>query len=456
VSNAELARRFAAGGALGTVLFLLLATPAVVQESPAPPEPPPVLPFLEDDYGQALEQARARKLPLFVEAWAPWSQTCRSLKAFVFTDKALRPRAAQFVWLSIDTEKKSSAPFLLRYPIEAWPSLLVVDAQSERVVLRWVGGATVSQLEKLLDDGRGALRGRATGVAEILARADRLYGESKNAEAAAAYREALAKAPARWRPYPRVAESLVFALQGSGDHAACATTARDAFSKLRETPSAANLARRGLECALEIAAQDPARPALVAELAADGREVISGRRRDIAADELSSLYAVLAEERDAAGDTDGRRKVLSEWASYLEARAAEAKTPAARAVFDCDRLEAYLALGEPRRAVPMLEASADDLSDDYNPNARLALAYEAMKDYENALQASDGALSKVYGPRLIVLLTVRSRICRENGDLVSARIALEEAVREAEALPPGQRSESQIASIRQKLEELPP
>jgi hypothetical protein len=30
------------------------------------------LPFIEDDYAKALAQARANKLPLFVDAWAPW------------------------------------------------------------------------------------------------------------------------------------------------------------------------------------------------------------------------------------------------------------------------------------------------------------------------------------------------------------------------------------------------
>ena len=30
------------------------------------------LPFVEDAYGRALADARARKLPLFIEAWAPW------------------------------------------------------------------------------------------------------------------------------------------------------------------------------------------------------------------------------------------------------------------------------------------------------------------------------------------------------------------------------------------------
>lgn len=31
-----------------------------------------VLPFIEDDYPRALSEARTRKLPLFIEVWAPW------------------------------------------------------------------------------------------------------------------------------------------------------------------------------------------------------------------------------------------------------------------------------------------------------------------------------------------------------------------------------------------------
>ncbi len=30
------------------------------------------LPFIADDYAKALGDARARALPLFIEAWAPW------------------------------------------------------------------------------------------------------------------------------------------------------------------------------------------------------------------------------------------------------------------------------------------------------------------------------------------------------------------------------------------------
>jgi hypothetical protein len=34
--------------------------------------PPKVLPFIADDYGKALAEARAKRLPIFVETWAPW------------------------------------------------------------------------------------------------------------------------------------------------------------------------------------------------------------------------------------------------------------------------------------------------------------------------------------------------------------------------------------------------
>lgn len=30
------------------------------------------LPFIENDFGKAVARAEAKKLPIFVEAWAPW------------------------------------------------------------------------------------------------------------------------------------------------------------------------------------------------------------------------------------------------------------------------------------------------------------------------------------------------------------------------------------------------
>lgn len=47
--------------------------PARGKGAAAKPAPKaPVLPFVDDDYAAALAQARERRVPLFIEAWAPW------------------------------------------------------------------------------------------------------------------------------------------------------------------------------------------------------------------------------------------------------------------------------------------------------------------------------------------------------------------------------------------------
>ena len=51
-------------------LWLALAAATLLGASSAGPRP--AVPFIADDYRGALAQARAKKLPIFVEAWAPW------------------------------------------------------------------------------------------------------------------------------------------------------------------------------------------------------------------------------------------------------------------------------------------------------------------------------------------------------------------------------------------------
>jgi hypothetical protein len=63
--------------ALALALAAPSATPARAAASAkparvAPAGPRMVLPFIADDYTRALAEARARKVPLFIEAWAPW------------------------------------------------------------------------------------------------------------------------------------------------------------------------------------------------------------------------------------------------------------------------------------------------------------------------------------------------------------------------------------------------
>ena len=288
-----------------------------------------------------------------------------------------------------------------------------------------------------------------------LARADLSYANADYAKAAAEYGEALALAPPGWSRSARATESLLYAQYQTKDYAGCAKAARDAYPRLRSTSSAANVAASGLSCALELPKEDASRAQLVTSLAASSREIIAGARRDLAADDVSAVFETLAAEREDAKDEPGKRKVLEERAAFLERAAARARTPDARAVFDSHRLGTYLNLGEPERAIAMLQASERDLPDDYNPPARLAAAYKAMKKYDEALAASDRALAKAYGPRKLGILQTRADIYREKGDAAAARKTMEDAVKLAESLPEGQRSEKTIANLKKKLEALP-
>jgi tetratricopeptide (TPR) repeat protein len=374
------------------------------------------------------------------------------MRAFVFTDAALKGQAGRFVWLAIDTERATNAGVQEKYPIDAWPTFLVVDPKDEKVALRWVGGATVPQLQKILDDARLAVRGgvRARGPEAAFARAERLYGERSFAEAAKAYQEALKLAPPGWPHHARAIESLLFALSKGGDCKTSLQVAREALPDLRDTSSVLVASSAGLGCALDLPAADPSRKDTVAFFEQAAREAIANPKVVAAADDRSSLFGDLVAARKDANDLEGARKTASEWAAFLEGEAAKAKTPEARTVFDSHLLSAYIAMGEPQRAIPMLEASERDFPQDYNPPARLALAYKELKRWDEALAAADRALAHAYGPRKIRILIGVSDVLLARGDKERARASLQEALRAAEALPPGQRSQPMIADLRKK------
>ena len=54
------------------LLPLLLGASAASFVAAAEPSGKAVLPWIADDYSKALAEARAKKVPIFVEAWAPW------------------------------------------------------------------------------------------------------------------------------------------------------------------------------------------------------------------------------------------------------------------------------------------------------------------------------------------------------------------------------------------------
>lgn len=414
---------------------------------------PPV--FVENDYTAALADARERNVPLFIDAWAPWCHTCQSMNAFVLNDPALGKIADRFVWLKIDTERAENAAFVAKYPMDAWPTLFVVDPADEQVALRWLGSASVEQLERLLQDGERTIAakqsGDGSGPEALLAKADQRYGEGRAEEAASLYREALAASSSRWDRRGRVVESLLFALSTTDQLEACARTALQEAAALPRSSSYANATATGLFCALEAPAGAAWRFEAIARLEEQVRDIMSGAAIRLASDDASSLYQARAMAREAQGDLTGRNALVEEWLGFLERTSKRARNAKERAVFDSHFVTAALMIGKPERALSVIERSEKDLPDDYNGPARRALLLKAMGRHEEAIAASDLALAKVYGPRKLRVLYDRAEIFLAKGERMKAVEALETATTYAATLADAQRPRRLVTKIEEKL-----
>lgn len=376
------------------------------------------------------------------------------MRATVLSDPALAKHAGRFVWLSMNTEDRRNAAFVKRAAVEGLPTYLVEDASDERIALRWLGSATATQLEKLLDDGERAISASAEDPAtEALARADRLNGERKTAEAVAAYGEALKLAPPDWPRRARCVTSLVLASMLADDLETCARTAREEAPSMPRDTSFANVAGTGLGCAEQAPDDAEWREAALAALEPLVEEALG--LDGVLADDRSSLYGELVNLHDGRGDTAGAKELAERWLGFLESESAKAPDAEGRAAFDSHRVSAALALGEPGRAVPALLAAERDLPDDYNPPARLALLYGEMGQYEDAIAAADRALAKADGPRKLRIYYTRADVLSKKGDTAGERATLEEALRYADGLPDPQRPERLVARLRTRLDALP-
>lgn len=412
--------------------------------------------FVSDDYPAALAQARSQGKPLFVDAWAPWCHSCVSMKSFVFPDAVLSGLADRYVWLEVDTEKPANRAFLERFPVEVWPTLMVIDPRTGQPVRRWMGSATSVELAARLRSTALALTPGAPGTPgqAALARASAADARGDHVEATAALREALAATQPRSLDHGQAVEGLVLRLAQDGDPAGCVALAREELTQVAPGTALATLVSTGLSCALELPEGDARRASALGALG----DRVAALARDpsviLMADDRSSLFETEEGARRARGDLAGAQATAARWASFLEAEAARASDPESRAVFDSHRLAAYLALGEPERAIPMLEQSARDFPRDYNPPARLAVAHLAMRDPWRALEEARRAASLVYGPRTLRVLLIRAEAEARVGDSHAARVTLARAERLVEDLSPGQRHASMRTAIAAKRKAL--
>ncbi len=407
---------------LGATLLLLFAVFGCKKPPPPPPSaqsarPPPAgvtLAFIEDDYPRALAAARAKKQLLFVDAWAPWCHTCLSLKSFVLTDPTLAEHEGAFTWAAVDTEKPENAPLVERLGLSVLPTLWVLDPETEKPVWTWKGALTATELTTALRDVRAKREGGGGAKADALAAS--LEDEQKWDE--------------------------------------CVELAQREGPSLPEGTYRVDLAVVGSRCALSAPEGSKARqtlPKFVGEL----RSLTASTSGAVLADDRSSAFEALVAAHRAQNNAGLAKAAATSWAGFLESSASAAKSPKERVVFDAHRLGAYLELGQPERALPMLEQSERDFPDDYNPSARKARALMEMGRIDDALASADRALVKAYGGRRLRIHLLKADIYAKKKVVAGERATLDAALTEGKTIPLRASYARLLKSIEERRKALP-
>jgi hypothetical protein len=293
-----------------------------------------------------------------------------------------------------------------------------------------------------------ALLDAAKGGTGAVAEADALLASGQAAAAAKRYAEGAKSS--------RSVLSMLSALYLSRSYDACAKATVDQLALFTAPGDRVNALTWGMGCALELA-ESADRAKLVGTLAAEGRALLADPAKVAAAlaDDVSGLYESLVSEREDAKEGVAAEKLAQEWLAFLEAQAAAAKSPAARAVFDPHRVNAALAAKAPQRVLAALQQSEKDLPKDYNPPARLAVIYRELGRLDEGLAAVNRALVKcTAGPRKLRMYDTKASILDKKGDAAGRKKTLVEALAYAKKLPASQLPASRVAALQKRVDEL--
>ncbi len=416
-------------------MFVLLA--ALISAAPAAASGPT---FIENDYPKALAKAKAAKKLLFVDAWAPWCHSCVVMREHVTNQPEFKAFEKDVVFASIDTELAKSAPFLEKYPVNVWPTLFFIDPVAETIRFRWAGSVDVAQMAALL---LAAQQKDAKAVD-----ADALFAKGDSVGAV----EKFVAARKAGDDDARLAMSLISALRFAHQNELCAKTASEEAARFTARSDQMFAITSGVSCAAEMP-EGPARAALLDPLNAKLKALIAAPD-GLMADDVSSGYELLVDQRDEAKDEAGKVALGKAWQAFLDDAAAKAKTPAARASFDAHRVLAALAAGEPEHMVGPLQQSEKEFPNDYNPPARLAALYRTQGKLDDALKAIDRALGKCEGPRKLRLYSTQAGLFELKGDVAGRKKSLQAGLHYAKTLPSVQRPAKLVATLEQTLKAL--
>jgi tetratricopeptide (TPR) repeat protein len=413
--------------------------------------------FIEEDYPKALAQARKEHKPVLVDTWALWCHTCLSMKRFVFPDAGLRPVKDAVVWLAIDSENPKNNAFLDRFPLDAWPTFLVIEPRVERVVGRWIGAASVNDFRAFVQEGARAAAGKEKPDAATaeLHKGYEARAKGDFAGAAAAYRKALELTrkddPAR--PERLVLLSMALARSKSLESAReCVQLGMREMDHTGDTSVATDFLSATEACAGRLPPGDLQAAGLREKSMVRLERLIARPDAPLSVDDRSDAQANLMELLDQSGRHEQAVQVAQARAKLLEEAAASAPDATMASTFDAHRTDTYLYLEQSGKAEQLLAGREKQMPEDYNPPARLARVLLEQGKLPEAEAAVDRALSKMSrGQRRIGVLGLKARILEKEGKPTAA--VVQEQLEVLRELPRTQRSPDMEARLQKTLAE---
>ncbi len=405
--------------------------------------------FLSDDWQAAKERAAAEGKLVFIDAWAPWCHTCWSMKREVLHDESLARFEGRYVFLEIDTDRPENARINAQLPIRVWPTFFVVDPVREVILSAHGGAMSLPETVAFLERGLASRSGGGAVDAALLG-AYRLWREG-DAKAAAERFSEVAK-----QQSPRRSEavhSAARAFRHANENARCARVALEHLGDVEGSAALGDLASFLLICSGKLDDKDPlkaeAREAARAKLQALVDKPAPGASVDDQADVMHNL----ADVYEQLGQADKARALHERRLALMEQDAARGKTPIEQRVHDYARMNSYLALGRGDEAVALLQMRVGQLPDDYEAHARLASVLHTLKRDDEALPVAEKAVALSYGPRRLRYLKLLADVRGQKGDAAGRRAALEELLKDNEALPEPMRLHDVAAAARAALAE---
>ena len=118
-----------------SALFFFTCDVASAQKQKAA-KPEAGIQFIENDWSQALKNAKDQNKLVFLDIYATWCGPCKMLKQYTFSDKGIGDFFNKnFINVSIDGEKGVGPQLAQQYSIEGYPTLVVADSTGKPVLI---------------------------------------------------------------------------------------------------------------------------------------------------------------------------------------------------------------------------------------------------------------------------------------------------------------------------------